>query len=785
MADEIIITQVEYDTEEAEKNIDDLTRSIEGNNVALAQLKDQLKKGEISQVKFSKESAKIKVQLQDEKKQRNDVIKLMRTENQSREQLTKVIGKLIKERNKLNTGTEEGRKRAAELESQINSLNEQLVDSATETEKNKLSIGGYAKGILEAVPGVDTLKTSVSGFFKLLLTNPVGLIVAGLVLLFKLLQRFEPVTDALNKLWLQFNAVLEVLIGRVFKLAEAFWALIRLDFSGAADKAAEAFSGLGDEINNVIDSANRLAHIRVLIEKLTIDSTKSIARLNKIAEIQAAIADDATRSFQEREKAAEQARVTSEIAAAEQLRNTKIQVAAIQEEVKQAIAAGTINRKLRQEEADLIAAQTEAEKTLQLIELANEKRIRELKEARLERDLDILLDGFDNTKTINDRIIADDKRTLEERQAALDLITLEGEKSFNKQIETIRKFTKVRFDENELLKEQNAARLNERIRELGLSEIIEGRLLEIIRERRLVEAEQLEAKQILVDKEKETEQELSDFVDDLTEEDFKNFEENLENEEDALAKSEERKLKLIEDAAKKQTAIQKAENQKQLTNAVSFGAQLGVLLTDTIQDSEKGLKDFFRGLSLLILESLKRTLISSIAEIAIKDIATKGFAGVATAAAKIALVTAAFETAKRGLSSFGLGGRVPMAARGAKFGTFSGASHAGGGIDLFTSSGQAVANVEGNENFYVLKKDASAQINALSAINQAYGGVSLTGGHKTKMQEGGQANIPENQQIEITETVRQILRETKFVVQVEDIKTGMQDVDEVVSVGVI
>ena len=56
--------------------------------------------------------------------------------------------------------------------------------------------------------------------------------------------------------------------------------------------------------------------------------------------------------------------------------------------------------------------------------------------------------------------------------------------SFEKQIQTIQKFTGIAVDANELIGESDAVVLNEKIRALGLSEIIEGRLLEIVRDRK-------------------------------------------------------------------------------------------------------------------------------------------------------------------------------------------------------------------------------------------------------------------------------------------------------------
>lgn len=78
--------------------------------------------------------------------------------------------------------------------------------------------------------------------------------------------------------------------------------------------------------------------------------------------------------------------------------------------------------------------------------------------------------------------------------------------------------------------------------------------------------------------------------------------------------------------------------------------------------------------------------------------------------------------------------------RGGKVGTFSGPSHARGGIDFVGSNGQRI-NVEGGENFYVLKKTASDQINKLSALNESHGGRPFYMGRQpaSRLADGGLA----------------------------------------------
>jgi len=65
-----------------------------------------------------------------------------------------------------------------------------------------------------------------------------------------------------------------------------------------------------------------------------------------------------------------------------------------------------------------------------------------------------------------------------------------------------------------------------------------------------------------------------------------------------------------------------------------------------------------------------------------------------------------------------------------------GPSHAGGGVDVAVG-GQTVANVEGGEGLFVMKKSAYKSLRALSAFNQMHGGRSWLSGGSRHLADGG------------------------------------------------
>ena len=128
----------------------------------------------------------------------------------------------------------------------------------------------------------------------------------------------------------------------------------------------------------------------------------------------------------------------------------------------------------------------------------------------------------------------------------------------------------------------------------------------------------------------------------------------------------------------------------------------------------------------------------------------------------------------------------------AKGGQIFGKSHAQGGVTFRGDNGQ-VFEAEGGENVYIMKKTASAEINALSAINEAHGGNSFGTSGLYKFADGGMAaSISEaNRMVRQSDNVRlssesinqlagvvidAVMSMPNPVVSVQDINAGQNDV---------
>lgn len=463
---------------------------------------------------------------------------------------------------KLNAMSDEQRKATKagqELEAATNGIYQEMKSLQEATGKTALNVGNYKDGVVGAIKGSLGLEKAFALISKTPLIAIVSLIVTGLGALFKAFTRsergaalmakasgalegimsllvkaadkvatvliglWEDPVQGINDLW---AAIKENLVNRLGGLVDllntvgsGFKALFTLDLPAlkkAAQDAATAMIQLStgmdaaaqkefsDAINETVVAMANLDAKRREVIKANRELTKEAEAFATAEQLSKVIADDATRSFAEREAAAEKSRKALEDRASVEVRIARNNLGLIEQEIAIRKANGEAVEDLLDQQLSAFQALTSAQREYTVTVADNEKTRRELVQDRLERDLDILIDGFDNVKTINERIIADETETFERRRAILSETARLSDESFARQIETIQQFTGVQVDANSLVAESDSVALNARIRALGLSEIIEGRLLEIIRERRLAVSDLADAQKELTAATKES-----------------------------------------------------------------------------------------------------------------------------------------------------------------------------------------------------------------------------------------------------------------------------------------
>jgi hypothetical protein len=146
---------------------------------------------------------------------------------------------------------------------------------------------------------------------------------------------------------------------------------------------------------------------------------------------------------------------------------------------------------------------------------------------------------------------------------------------------------------------------------------------------------------------------------------------------------------------KEVTAADKASQAQRVTQAQELGGALAALFAETVNTTGATLEDFVGKALILIIDSMEKTLIAAQVKIIAEALATPqsaatfGVAGFAQAAATIAAVTIAAEALKSQLT--------PPPRQFAQGTVLGGASHANGGVQLFSRTGYHFGEAEADE----------------------------------------------------------------------------------------
>lgn len=367
-----------------------------------------------------------------------------------------------------------------------------------------VAIGSLIAFFKESTAGVDALSGGMAGLgqvFKVL-AGRVGLIGKAII-------------DSIQSSILGFKAFASAL-SLNFKEAKKFQKESEEQSKQAQENFKKAFKGIGKAIADAFASGQEYSKLIRQLQKDLIGLNVEIAKLNAESEKQEEIEADATKTFEERTTA-----VLKSIEAQKKASEIQLEIAERELEAEQVLLKAleknnesTLeqSRIVSEKQIALIDAQKDAEiKALSLRRTANQ-----LNQDLIEKNLDILIDGFDNQKTINERVIADEKRRFDERRKLLEETIALQKDILKQEVAEIQKVAKQKIDIADLIATSDSKQLNDKIRAIGLSEILEGRLLEVVREARTQESE---LTQTLIDLDrdrlelkKEIQQQLEDLI---------------------------------------------------------------------------------------------------------------------------------------------------------------------------------------------------------------------------------------------------------------------------------
>lgn len=362
------------------------------------------------------------------------------------------------------------------LSSDIKELNEEQDSNARKYGKIKAGLKGLAAvgvvGIIASVAtyftksaaGAATLETKLTQL-QLAIKPVIGYISnLGSVLVNWLQKQLLKTENRWDKFVLSLqngaNKIADLFGGEAFDTSELEKNITNTDAAIAeldeqTTNTSLSFQDLKDDIKAAYEEGERLAKIIINLRQQKREAELNSAELERQLELYSAIGEDDTKNFARRKKAQnETIKLNKEIA--------DQNIAIAKQEIEAAQIRNSISQKagLKDEEnaEDLKNAKLgliEAEKQYTATVRENGELRNKLISDEYELYIDINRDGYDNRKTINEQIIADDSKTFEERQKLLDKTVSDGESSFNREIEIIEEFRKKSIEnDNETLQSQ-------------------------------------------------------------------------------------------------------------------------------------------------------------------------------------------------------------------------------------------------------------------------------------------------------------------------------------------
>ena len=516
-------------------------------------------------------NANLKQQISERNRELKEEAKLNSANVTRYQKLSTTLGKLRKEYKDVALAQGRNSKAAKELIGEIVELSDSLEQLDRDVKQQFREIGRYEKAL-------GGLKGTIG---KL---GAVGAVVQGFSALRDAFTANQQGADAVDKAIGRITITLRVFAQRVIDGSGAIFSIfqnlalsvkefglnVRLAFAqipaffgGAKDKVDEleasiaelnkqqeelssqglpelkkAFAGIGDEISEtivkndkLIDSTTRLRKVAISLKEELTDLTKAQGTLQQAA-------DDNTTSLEDQRKTG-----LDLLSINEQIAEKNIQIA--KNEVSLArLRVETNKGSLSDREAltEALVALSEAETEAEVSRLETLTRIREIERDNIELDLDQLIDLADRRKTINESIAKDESLTLETRKEALSNALTDIESSFRKQSEKIQEGLKNTFNIDDLINEEDTVKLNERIKALGLDEIRQNRLREILQERIQATEDLRTAQDELAKSEEESREIQQDII--AQEQILAAINEGSITSQEALAKLEERRLEL-------------------------------------------------------------------------------------------------------------------------------------------------------------------------------------------------------------------------------------------------
>ena len=373
-----------------------------------------------------------------------------------------------------------------------------------------------------AAVSTNLLSTAMKILKVALISTGIGAIVVALGSLVAYLTKTQKGVEIVSKAMSALGAAVDVIIDRLAKLGGAIVKLFTGDFTGALSDTKEAFSGIGDEIARETKLAWELKDVLNQLEKQEIMlSMRRAANKAQITELKK-IADDTTKSVQERKDAIEKAYKLEQ-------EDLKLQTEIAEKRLANTLGYKEMNEEVRKLMEQIKQGSITADELIGKLGLS-ESTIDDLKEFR---------EQFNSLQELSESSYQ--RQT--EQQNKLNSIRKEGTDAAKRQAD--KELTEIRKAEDELLKlvKDNRKRQTEEI-ELQYSRQIEDLKQRIKTEEDLTPKAKEAINKQIISLEAQKQQALKKLSDEELQKELSNRQKLIELQLESVKKNSEKELEL-------------------------------------------------------------------------------------------------------------------------------------------------------------------------------------------------------------------------------------------------
>lgn len=782
------------------KQLDEAGKAYKAGTLSQDDYKKAVGDAAKTQIELKKQLLDVNASISDNNREIKTTTTLLNSQEDSVDALRAQLAKNTKELNAMSAATRNNTEEGQKLVTETKEISDRLKDMEKAVGDNRRNVGNYAESIQEAMSSTQGLSgataamaTSLSGgvnilkvFNATLKANPILAVVSVILVLVstieKLMKRNSEMAANLKAAFAPFEAIFSRILDGVTELLGG----VAKAFEWITEKVVNLLSSIGlitEETTKAANAAKTLTKQELAIYEAETNNLVTLSAMRRELEAQRTIVGDQLKTTEERNIAAQKA-----IAISKQMEKAEIDV--LQQKYNQIKAQNELGytskedrraemqalADLQARQADYIGQRKELENQASGIVktqiAANAAAYKAAEEAKAQAAIKAAQDAENQKRALQEATI----KQMETALTALNLsmqakelenntigTKLENEKTY---VEESLKLEKYRLEQGLITQQEYAnkeAEFNLGIRQLEMQRKEEQDAL--MREREAMDAANLH------------ELKMAEVTNEF---DMRQMQLDAQYEQEMAAAE-----KIGANTALIQAKYEKAKEENtrarvnaELTMTAGLAGQMSTLLGEQSAI----------GKAFAVVQATINTYLG-----ATKALASGGIFGIAQAAIVIAFGMKQVATiAKQKDPDTKINTSVKKYAKG---GQIYGRSHAQGGVTFWGDNGQ-VFEAEGGENVYIMKKTASAEINALSALNEAHGGNSFGTSGLYKFADGGmvaglsEANrvVKQAESMKLSnESINQlagvvidaVMSMPNPVVSVQDINNGQNDVSVV------